>query len=623
MKVFDMSDSERLSELLLEWEAGRESGATIDVSALCADCPELTRRLHEMIDQIVSVESILGMTITADLTRMPNNDESESLASLPTIEGYEVQEVLDRGGMGIVYKAKQIELQRIVALKMMHEFHLSDRRIARFRIEAESVAKIQHTNIVQIFDSGESNGRPWFSMEYVPGGSLKDHIQHKLPEPRETAELVLTLAIAVHATHEHGIVHRDLKPSNVLLTNTGKPKLADFGLAKHLDGDSENTRTGEIIGTPNYMAPEQAEGASDLIGPAVDVYAIGTILYEMLVGEPPFNSPTPLEALRRVTTEEPAFPPEARSKLPRDLQLICLQCLQKKPSDRYANAALVADDLERFLTGRPIHADSIGPIGRTTKWIRRRPDLAALTVACSVLIIALAFMAGDRYRAEKDTRQLATKLAPQALEILRRNCAQCHGNDPRTIQKDLNVLDHNALLSSNRRIVVAGVPGDSRLIQRIADGSMPPEEDEETLPRVSEKELSILHDWIAGGAPEFPIEDPKNPTPPVVPYSSIAAEVHNIFHDRCYSCHRRDVAKGGIKILNHRLLLTVRKMVVPGLPDESELFHLITTDVKDPLVMPPANKPRLSSEEIAIIRRWIAEGAAPFPRVDKHRTKRP
>jgi serine/threonine protein kinase len=253
-----MSNSDRLSELLLEWEARRANNQHVEAAELCANSPELAAELQLQIDRIRMMEELLGETISGSSIETTNDAPPQS--NMPTVEGYELQEVLDRGGMGVVYKAKQIELQRIVALKMMHEFHLSERRVARFRIEAEAVAKIQHTNIVQIFECGESDGRPWFSMEYVPGGSLGDFIKRGLPDPRETAELVLTLAIAVHATHEHGIVHRDLKPSNVLLTATGMPKLADFGLAKKLDAESEHTRTGEILGTPSYMAPEQAEG---------------------------------------------------------------------------------------------------------------------------------------------------------------------------------------------------------------------------------------------------------------------------------------------------------------------------------------------------------------------------
>ena len=362
------------------------------------------------------------------------------------------------------------------------------------------------------------------------------------------------------------------------------------------------------------MAPEQAEGATDSIGPAVDVYAIGTILYEMLVGEPPFHSATPLETLRRVTSEEPAFSADFKSKLPRDLQLICLKCLRKKPAERYVNAALLADDLERFLTGRPITAEAIGPLHRAAKWIRRRPDLAGLSIACGALVIAIAFMAGDEYRSFRTTRKLAIELAPQAREILKRNCIECHGPTASKPDKALNVLNHESLLWSTRSIVKPGSPGDSRLIQRITDGSMPPEEAEERLPRVSEQELAILTDWIAGGAPEFPAEDPNNPTPPVVPHSKLAADVRDIFQQHCYKCHKYNVARGGIKILNHRLLLTVRKVVVPGLPDESELFHLVTADETNESAMPPASSPRLSPEDIAVIRRWIVEGAAPFPK---------
>ena len=334
----------------------------------------------------------------------------------------------------------------------------------------------------------------------------------------------------------------------------------------------------------------------------------------MLVGEPPLKGLAPLEALRRVTSEESVFPPESRGKIPRDLQLICLKCLRKKPSERYANAALLADDVERFLTGRPINSESIGPIRRAAKWVRRRPDLAALILACVGLVIALAFMAGDRYRAERNTRELAIELAPQALEILNRNCAECHGGSKRPAEKQLNVLNHASLLSSARSIVVPGAPSDSRLIQRIADGSMPPEEDEQRLPRVSEQELRILNNWIAGGAPAFPVADKQNPTPPVVPHSSIAAEARDIFQQHCYACHRYDVARGGIKILNHRLLLTVRKVVVPGLPDESELYHIINVDDDDESLMPPTGQSRLSEAEVKIVKRWIMEDAAPFPK---------
>jgi len=249
-----MSQSDFIEQFLIDWESRRSNGDDVSVTDLGIDDREILGEVQSRIAKILSVERMMGVTLSSDSS--DHDDGNEAPHRLPKIDGYDFCELLDQGGMGIVYRAVQLELQRSVALKMMHEYRLDDRHSERFRVEAEAVAKVEHPNIVQIFDSGESNGRPWFSMEYLPGGSLKDYIAKGLPDIRESAELSLTLAIAVHATHEQGIVHRDLKPSNVLLTSTGMPKLADFGLAKNLDSDSDTTRSGEILGTPQYMAPE-------------------------------------------------------------------------------------------------------------------------------------------------------------------------------------------------------------------------------------------------------------------------------------------------------------------------------------------------------------------------------
>ena len=223
--------------------------------------------------------------------------------------------------------------------------------------------------------------------------------------------------------------------------------------------------------------------------------------------------------------------------------------------------------------------------------------------------------AAGLYAQREHRRRLdAISVAAQAREILHRNCYECHGQDPLNIQRRLNVLDHVQLLDSERRIVVPKLPDDSRLIQRITDGSMPPEPDELRLPRVSELELGILTRWIVGGAPAFPPDDPAKPTPPVVPDSQPARDVKRIFVAHCYECHKYDVAEGGIKILNHRLLLTVRKVVLPGDPDGSELYQLITRRPGDETVMPPPSAKRLTTEDVAVVRRWIAAGAPPFPK---------
>jgi serine/threonine-protein kinase len=248
---------------------------------------------------------------------------------LPVIPGYDVLRVVDRGGMGVVYEARQLRLGRTVAIKMISAARLRPKFVTRFVREALAAARLQHANFVQIFEIGEVNGRPFFSMEFVSGGSLADLLARQPLPVRRTAELLETLARAVHAAHERGIVHRDLKPANVMLTADGVPKIADFGLAKRLDDDSDHTHTGEILGTPSYMAPEQAEGKKDQIGAATDVYALGAILYELLAGAPPFQGISPLDSLRLVVTQEPAPPSTSVPSLPRDLEAICLKCLEK------------------------------------------------------------------------------------------------------------------------------------------------------------------------------------------------------------------------------------------------------------------------------------------------------
>jgi mono/diheme cytochrome c family protein len=542
--------------------------------------------------------------------------------------------------MGVVYEAMQTSLGRRVAVKMISGVRLGPTQVARFRTEAQASARLQHANFVQIFEVGQVNGRPFFSMEYVDGGSLAQQLKRTRPGPREAAELIHTLAQAIHTAHECGIVHRDLKPANILLSvascqlpvaskdsNTrtslatdnwplATPKIADFGLAKRLGDDSGHTRTGEILGTPSYMAPEQAAGQKEHIGPATDVYALGAILYELLAGRPPFQGATALDSLRLVTTQEPVAPSRLAPSTPPELEAICLKCLEKVAHRRYASARELAEDLRRFLNGQPVKARRISTLQRTWKWIRRHPQSVALAVALSALaIFPVLYLIGE-YRAQRDLRLKAEEAAPLAREILHRNCYECHGQDPGKIKKNLDILDHGLLLNTERKIVVPGDPEHSRLIQRIADGSMPPEEEETRLPRLTETELAILRDWILGGAPPLPEPDPRQPTPPVVPYSELAAKTMAIFQEHCYHCHKFgvDKAKGGIKILNYRLLVTVRKVVVPGNPDESGLFKLITS-TDDESRMPPAEEGRpLSRREIDTIRQWILEGAPPFPK---------
>jgi mono/diheme cytochrome c family protein len=577
---------------------------------------------------VVVMERVLGRPEREAARSMPSplvsTAEVPQRELLPDIPGYEILRVIDRGGMGVVYEARQVDLGRTVAIKMISGAHLSPRIVTRFRLEAEAAARLQHPNFVQVFEVGQVNGRPFLAMEYVAGGSLAELLGRQPPSARRAAELVETLARAVSAAHERAIVHRDLKPSNVMLTADGAPKIADFGLAKRLDVDADHTHTGEILGTPSYMAPEQAEGKKDQIGPATDVYALGAILYELLAGRPPFRGTSPLDSLRLVIGAEPVAPSRLKPSVPRDLEAICLKCLEKRPARRYGAALGLADDLRRFLDGQPVAARRIGPAGRAWKWMRRHPQAVALCTTLGLLAIVPIWLLLEHYRAERETRARAEEaerkiraraeeVAPAVRETLQRNCFQCHGRDPKNVQKNLNVLNYHDLLDSDRRLVVPGAPEDSRLLQRIADGSMPPEEEETRLPRVSEEELLILNDWIVGGAPPFPTADSEPAEAAAIPRSESAAKVKAIFLNRCYKCHRYDVAKGGIKILHHRLLVSVRKVVVPGRPEDSELFQLLTT-ADNKARMPPPPRSRLSPREIAVIRAWILEGAPPFPK---------
>jgi WD40 repeat protein/tRNA A-37 threonylcarbamoyl transferase component Bud32 len=302
---------------------------------------------------------------------------------------YEILAELGRGGMGVVYKARQKQLNRLVALKMiLAGAHAGRDDLTRFRREAEAIAQIQHPNLVQIYEVDEQEGRPFFSLEFLEGGSLDQRIQGKPQPPAEAAQLVEILARAVHAVHQHGIIHRDLKPANVLLTADGIPKIGDFGLAKKL-GQRGQTMAGDIVGTPSYMSPEQAAGKVAEIGPHTDVYALGTILYEMLTGRPPFLAQTSLDTVNQVMVQEPVPPRRLQPRVPRDLDTICLKCLHKEPRHRYATALELADDLRRFQASEPIKARPTGMVRRLVKWSRRHPARATLMGVSLAAIVAL------------------------------------------------------------------------------------------------------------------------------------------------------------------------------------------------------------------------------------------
>jgi serine/threonine-protein kinase len=313
--------------------------------------------------------------------------------------------------MGVVYKARQLKLSRPVALKMIIGGKFASASdLARFLHEAEAVASLRHPHIVQVHDVGDLDGLPYFTMEYVEGGSLGQKLAGTPQSALDAAELVARLARAVQAAHDAGIVHRDLKPGNVLLAADGTPKITDFGLARHFGQGETLTLSGARVGTPSYMSPEQAAGRSGSVGPAADIYSLGAILYELLTGRPPFRAESAAATVLQVIHQEPAPPSRLNGKVPRDLETVCLKCLQKDPRRRYGSAAALADDLHRFLEGRPIQARPLGWAGRLVRWARREPAAAAL-VATALALVGLAVGGGFWVQ-----RQRATTRAADALQ---------------------------------------------------------------------------------------------------------------------------------------------------------------------------------------------------------------
>jgi WD40 repeat protein/tRNA A-37 threonylcarbamoyl transferase component Bud32 len=402
MPDVDCVDEQDLRAFLLGQLPERVSQAVASHLEACPECEAAARRLDRQSDEMIrSLRRAAGHPAVNAATEIPSGPASvtpgaavaDALgpASLPRfIAGYEVLEELGRGGMSVVYKARQAHPNRLVALKVILAGGLADaERRARFLAEADAIARLRHPNIVQIYEVGRHAGLPYLALEHVEGGTLAQSLAAGTAQPaRQAGELIEKLARAVQHAHECGVIHRDLKPTNILLAGDGTPKITDFGLAKQ--PRLELTTTGAVLGTPAYMAPEQAAGDTAAVGPASDVYTLGVILYELLTVRPPFQAATALETLEQVRCLEPVPPSRLQPKTPRDLETVCLKCLRKEPAQRYATAADLADDLRRFLDGRPIHARPLGWAGQLWRWCRRRPGVALLSASVVCLLLAIA-----------------------------------------------------------------------------------------------------------------------------------------------------------------------------------------------------------------------------------------
>jgi tRNA A-37 threonylcarbamoyl transferase component Bud32 len=371
-------DAERRAALIYhEFVLREEQGDTPDFAKYLADhasCADDLRALFEA-DRLIAAKRQFG--------------------------GYELLDEIARGGMGVVYKARQVRLNRIVALKMILSGEFASRKdVQRFRTEAEAAALLDHPHIVPIYEVGEHDGRHFFSMKLVKGGSLAEALRGRRlgsgkERQRRAARLMAAVARAVHHAHRHGVLHRDLKPGNILLEapepksgSDPKPYVTDFGLAKRVESDDGPTQTGSVLGTPNYMAPEQAAGKKG-ITTAADVYSLGAILYELLTDRPPFQADTPLQTLAQVREREPRRPRGLNPAVDRDLETVCLKCLEKEPARRYGSAEALAEDLERWLAGEPIRARQVGRAERAWRWRRRKPALAALLGVSAIALFLL------------------------------------------------------------------------------------------------------------------------------------------------------------------------------------------------------------------------------------------
>ncbi len=349
----------------------------------------------------------------ADATGLytPPNSAPSDVSVGTALGDYELLAEIARGGMGVVYKARQGKLNRVVALKVNRAGQMaSAAEVQRFQVEAEAAAKLDHPHIVPVYEVGEASGHQFIAMAFVEGRSLGERVRAGPLPPREAAQLLRHVADAVAYAHSRGVVHRDLKPGNILMDASGQPRVTDFGLAKSADADSSLTQAGQVMGTPNFMPPEQAEGKNDEVGPLADVYSLGATLYCLLTGRPPFQAASVIETLKQVVEREPAAPHHLNPAVDRDLDTVCLKCLQKRPDRRYLSAAALAEDLQRYLDRRPILARPVGVVEKAVRWARRNPlPAASVAVVVTAFLVAFTLVSGSYVQAERAREDEATQ----------------------------------------------------------------------------------------------------------------------------------------------------------------------------------------------------------------------
>jgi serine/threonine protein kinase/WD40 repeat protein len=453
-------DDPEFQSLLVGCLESLQRGETIDRDALAKDFPKYAEEIVQFLDDRELLENAAAdfgdvspsrVAISAYANTMDSASGPRRLSAgemIRYIGEYEILEELARGGMGVVFKARQRKLNRIVALKMILAGRLADQSdVERFQREARAAGSLKHPNIVPVHEIGEHDGRHYFTMDFVAGRSLAEIIRDETLAPRAAAQLLRSTAQAVQYAHEQGTVHRDLKPGNVLLDPEGQPKVTDFGLAKMLRSVDDETRadltaSGQILGTPSYMSPEQAAGKQDLVGPASDIYSLGAVLYASLSGRAPFVADSPVDTLLQVMNKEPVSPRELNPSVPKDLETICLKCLNKEAQKRYYSAQDLADDLQRFLENRPVLARPVNRLTKFSRWVKRNPVVASLTLT-SILLLVSGTAISSYFATQENQRAMEaiaakadaieqTKIAEQALIDVNRALVAVENSEQKT-----------------------------------------------------------------------------------------------------------------------------------------------------------------------------------------------